>query len=60
MQNSDCWFCRVKNCPHENMLNLVNIRSNFGHDELKMGNKIPYFYVDNFSHDQIKQMNYEL
>ena len=35
----------------------IRHRDNFCHDRLKMGTKIPYFYVDNFSHDQIKKLN---
>ena len=32
---------------------LICNRDNFGHDRLKMGTKIPYFYADNFRRDQI-------
>ena len=50
---------RVENCPRKNLgtspimfkIILVCNRDNFGHDRLKMGQDLLYFYADNFARD---------
>ena len=46
-------FCRVKNCPHKNLVNLEPIMDQI---VLIIATKLPYFYVDNFSRNQIKKI----
>ena len=57
MQNYYSLFCRVKNCPHTNMVNIGQSSTHLRIHRLKMRTNTLYFYADNFLCDQIKKMH---